>query len=309
MSSIWVYPGQGAQKANMLHDLPQQAVVKYHIEQACDVLQQNVLLLDQPEALQSTYSVQLCLYIAGVISSALLQQQGVQPDYVAGLSIGAWAAATVAGVISFDDGLKLVAKRGDLMQQAYPQGYGMTAIIGAEASKVEHWISAVHQQHSDVYLANINAANQIVISGSFAAMQQVAELAHQGGAIAKKLQVSVPSHCILLQKQAEELANYMQNTVSHHPMIHYLSGTSARLIRSNTQIMDDLAFNMSRRIHWENTVQAAWERGIRLQIEALPGTVLTSLAASVFKEGTVLSFQNTQLESLIIAMQQACNAA
>ncbi|MEC8568267.1 MAG: malonate decarboxylase subunit epsilon, partial [Pseudomonadota bacterium] len=80
--------------------------------------------------------------------------------------------------------------------------------------------------------------------------------------------------------------------------------TSARLLRTDTQIIDDLVFNMSRMIDWHNTVQAAWERGARLQIEALPGTVLTGLARKVFKEGTLLSFQNTQLENLIMAMQK-----
>ena len=304
MSSIWVYPGQGAQKANMLHDLPQHPLVNQYLEQASDVLKENVMLLDQAEALKSTYSVQLCLYIAGVVSSALLQEQGFQPKFVAGLSIGAWAAATVANVIQFEDGVRLVAKRGQLMQQAYPSGYGMTAIIGADRSQVENWISEAHEQDAEVFIANLNAENQIVISGSLEAMQRVASLANQQGAITKKVEISVPSHCVLLEKQAQQLAGFVEGINSQQPTIQYLSGTSARLLRTDTQIIDDLVFNMSRMIDWHNTVQAAWERGARLQIEALPGTVLTGLARKVFKEGTLLSFQNTQLESLIMSMQK-----
>lgn len=72
MSSIWVYPGQGAQKINMLHELPIHKLVKQYLEQASDVLKQDVLLLDQPENLRSNYAVQLCLYLSGIISSALL---------------------------------------------------------------------------------------------------------------------------------------------------------------------------------------------------------------------------------------------
>ncbi len=304
MNSIWVYPGQGAQKINMLHELPIHILVKQYLEQASDVLKQDVLLLDQPENLRSNYAVQLCLYLSGIISSALLTEQNIYPDYVAGLSIGAWAAATVAGVISFEDGLKLVARRGELMQQAYPQGYGMTAVIGTDRMRVEQWISQVRIKTPDIYIANINASNQIVISGSEEAMQQVSSLARLDGAIVKRLAVSVPSHCILLEPQARQLYIDIKGVASAQPKIKYLSGTSARLLRTDVQILDDLTFNMSRMIDWESTVQAAWERGVRLHIEALPGTVLTGLARKIFKEGSVLCFQNTQLDSLITAMQK-----
>ena len=304
MSSIWVYPGQGAQKINMLHELPTHKLVKQYLEQASDVLKQDVLLLDQPENLRSNYAVQLCLYLSGIISSALLTEQNIYPDYVAGLSIGAWAAATVAGVISFEDGLKLVARRGELMQQAYPQGYGMTAVIGTDRMRVEQWISQVRIETPDIYIANINASNQIVISGSEEAMQQVSSLARLDGAIVKRLAVSVPSHCILLEPQARQLNIDVKGVASAQPKIKYLSGTSARLLRTDVQILNDLTFNMSRMIDWESTVQAAWERGVRLHIEALPGTVLTGLARKIFKEGSVLCFQNTQLDSLITVMQK-----
>lgn len=304
MSSIWVYPGQGAQKVNMLRDLPQTALVQHYLEQAADLLQQDVLLLDQPEALQSTYAVQLCLFISGVVSSALLFEQGVKPNYVAGLSIGAWAAATVAGVLDFEDGLKLVAQRGRLMQHAYPSGYGMTALIGIDQSEVKRWVNTVYLHRQDVFIANLNAANQIVISGSNTAMQQVAAIAKQHGAVAKRLAISVPSHCPLLDVQAQQLAQQVACVTAQQPNIHYLSGTSARLLLKKEQVIDDITFNMCRRIDWESTVQSAWERGVRLQIEALPGTVLTGLARKTFKEGTVLSFQGTRLDSLVAAMQQ-----
>jgi len=288
----------------MLHELPIHKLVKQYLEQASDVLKQDVLLLDQPENLRSNYAVQLCLYLSGIISSALLTEQNIYPDYVAGLSIGAWAAATVAGVISFEDGLKLVARRGELMQQAYPQGYGMTAVIGTDRMRVEQWISQVRIETPDIYIANINASNQIVISGSDEAMQQVSSLACLDGAIVKRLAVSVPSHCILLEPQARQLNIDVKGVASAQPKIKYLSGTSARLLQTDAQILDDLTFNMSRMIDWESTVQAAWERGVRLHIEALPGTVLTGLARKIFKEGSVLCFQNTQLDSLITAMQK-----
>ncbi|MEG1273358.1 MAG: malonate decarboxylase subunit epsilon [Acinetobacter sp.] len=304
MSTMWVYPGQGAQKVNMLHDLPEHPLVRHYLERASVALQCDVLTLDQPEALRSTEAVQLCLYLAGYISSSILLDEQVQPEYVAGLSIGAWTAAAVAGVYSFEQGLQLVSLRGRLMQEAYPSGYGMTAIMNADKSQVTRWVAEVYQQIGKVYLANINTANQIVISGLEQAMQQVVDIAKNQGATAKKLNVSVPSHCELLDEQAEQLVQAMEKIPLNSAKFKYLSGTSARLIHASEQIKHDLIFNMCRTIDWESTVQAAWERGVRLQIEVLPGSVLTGLARKVFKEGSVLSFQTTRRDSLIVAMRQ-----
>lgn len=305
MASIWVYPGQGVQRSNMLHDLPQTALVNEYFERASDVLKEDVLMLDSSVALQSTRAVQLCLLISGVVSSAILTAENLKPDYVAGLSIGAWSAAVVAGVLTYEDAIRLVAYRGELMQNAYPTGYGMTALIGADLAAVETWVKQIYEITPQVFVANINAHNQIVISGSHDAMQQVAILAKQQGVVAKKLDVSVPSHCELLDRQAEQLAASMEGVTLKQPKIRYLSGTTARTLSKSEQIGDDLAFNMSRTVDWESTLQAAWERGVRLQIEALPGTVLTALARRIFKEGTVLSFQGTRLDSIQIEMQNS----
>ena len=143
-----------------------------------------------------------------------------------------------------------------------------------------------------------------MISGSEQAMEQVVEIAKNQGAIAKKLNVSVPSHCELLDEQAQQLVQAMENIALYPAKFKYLSGTSARLVHATEQIKQDLIFNMCRTIDWESTVQVAWERGVRLQIEGLPGSVLTGLARKVFKEGSVLSFQTTRRDSLIVAMRQ-----
>ena len=304
MSTILVFPGQGAQKVNMLHDLPQTALVRDYIARASEVLTQDVLHLDQAEALKSTYAVQLCLYIAGVISAEILAEQQLKPDYVAGLSIGAWAAAAVAKVFSFEDGIKLVARRASLMQMAYPYGYGMTALIGADKAIVSQWVADVYAQTADVFVGNINAANQIVIAGSVVAMEKVMNAARKHGVMAKRLNVSVPSHCELLLPQAQMLEVDVQKIKIVPPQIPYLSGTTARLLMKQDQIMEDLTFNMSRMIDWESTVQSAWERGVRLQIEAWPGNVLTGLAKKTLTEGTVMSFQGTRLDTLIFEMHR-----
>jgi malonate decarboxylase epsilon subunit len=294
VSSLLVFPGQGAQQPGMLRRVPGETLTE-----ASDVLGEDVSLLDSPEALHSTRAVQLCLLIAGVAASRQLLQGESAADYVAGLSIGAYPAAVVAGALRFSDALHLVSLRGELMQQAYPQGYGMTAIIGLQLATVEILLAQVHSAESPVYLANINADNQVVIAGSDKAMQAVAELARSRGAgLAKRLAVSVPSHCPLLEAPAQTLAEAFARVELKTPKIAYLSGSRARPLIKPDALRDDLAFNMCRVVDWRGTVQSAYERGVRLQIELPPAAVLTGLARRVFESGTVTAFDSARLDTL-----------
>jgi malonate decarboxylase epsilon subunit len=291
VSSLLVFPGQGAQQPGMLHGLPRETLIE-----ASEVLGEDALLLDSAEALKSTRAVQLCLLIAGVAAS---RQLAMAPDYVAGLSIGAYPAAVVAGALSFSDALRLVRLRGELMQQAYPQGYGMTAILGLELATVEGLLAQVHSVDRPVYLANINADNQVVIAGSDGAMEAVAQLARSRGAgLAKRLAVSVPSHCPLLDAPAKTLAEAFASVQLKTPTLGYLSGSRARPVINIDALRDDLAFNMCRVVDWRGTVQSAYERGVRLQIELPPGAVLTGLARRVFEQGTVIAFDGARLDTL-----------
>ncbi|MEE4227108.1 malonate decarboxylase subunit epsilon [Pseudomonas viridiflava] len=300
MSSFWVFPGQGAQQANMLHQLPDDPVVRDCLRDASTALGEDVMALDTVQALQSTRAVQLCLLIAGVACARLLQARECKPDYVAGLSIGAYPAAVIAGALAFDDAVRLVALRGELMQSAYPEGYGMTAVIGLDQAQVEAMIAQVHQAGMPVFLANINADNQLVIAGSAEAMRQVGQLAKAAGAAAiKRLAVSVPSHCSLLEAPAQTLADAFARVEVSKPNVRYLSGSTARPVMDAEKLRDDLAFNMCRVVDWRSTVETAYERGVRLQIELPPGAVLTGLARRVFDQGTAVAFQAARLDSLI----------
>ncbi|MEX6678807.1 malonate decarboxylase subunit epsilon [Pseudomonas sp. W2Oct36] len=299
MSSFWAFPGQGAQQPGMLHGLPEHPLVEQCLAEASAALSEDVLTLDTAPALQSTRAVQLCLLIAGVACARVLMADGNSPDMVAGLSIGAYPAAVIAGALDFSDAVRLVALRGELMQSAYPQGYGMTALIGLDQLTVEALVARIHSVESPVYLANINADNQFVIAGRDEAMTAVAALAkEQGAAAAKRLAVSVPSHCELLAEPARALAEAFSRVAVKAPTLKYLSGSTARPMLSADKVRDDLAFNMCRVIDWRSTVQTAYERGARLHIELPPGTVLTGLARRVFDQGSAVAFQGARLDTL-----------
>ena len=300
MSSLFAFPGQGAQQAGMLHRLPEGSTAL--LEEASDSLGEQVLALDSQAALQSTRAVQLCLLLAGVAWARWLMQRSPAPDYVAGLSIGAYPAAVAAGALGFADAVQLVALRGELMQRAYPQGYGMTAVSGLDLASVERLLAEVG---GEVYLANLNSDNQIVIAGRDTAMAEVAAKARsRGQGVARRLAVSVPSHCRLLDRPAAELAEAFANVALRRPRITYLSGSSARPIFDPQRLRDDLAGNMARLVDWRATLRTAYERGVRLHLEIPPGSVLSGLARPVFEQGRVLAIEGTRPDTLDALLRQ-----
>lgn len=287
MKILFTFPGQGTQRAGMLQKLPQDSDVMARVR---TILGDEAGSLDSPEALKHTRAVQLCLLIAGVAWAQELERSGVQPDMVCGLSIGAFPAAVAAGVLGFEDALRLVALRGDLMEQAYPQGYGLTAIMGLQLAEVEALVDG-----SGTYIANINAEQQIVIAGRDEDMAKVAERARAAGAQkARRLAVSVPSHCELLREPAQKLKQAFDGVTLHRPRCTYLSGSTARVLWQPEHIAEDLALNMSRTVRWRDAMVAANERDVRLAIEMPPGSVLSGLTRQAFREGiTVCREQNS----------------
>ncbi|QXH53940.1 malonate decarboxylase subunit epsilon [Pseudomonas fakonensis] len=292
MSSLFAFPGQGAQQPGMLHALP--AGAECLLEEASDTLGEAVLALDTADALQGTRAVQLCLLLAGVAWARWLLQRSPAPDYVAGLSIGAYPAAVVADALDFADAVRLVALRGELMQRAYPQGYGMTALSGLDLAGVEQLLAEVP---GEAFVANLNSDNQIVIAGSDSAMAEVARRA-QGRGVARRLAISVPSHCRLLNGAAAELAAAFEPVQLRRPGITWLSGTRARPVHDPVQLKDDLAWNMARVVDWRGLLRTAFERGVRLQVELPPGSVLSGLARPVLEQGRVVALESTRADTV-----------
>ncbi|MGY4527586.1 malonate decarboxylase subunit epsilon [Pseudomonas sp. UBA4617] len=300
MSSLFAFPGQGAQQVGMLQRLPEGA--GRLLEEASDILGQQALALDSQQSLQTTRAVQLCLLLAGVAWARWLMQRSPAPDYVAGLSIGAYPAAVTAGALDFADAVRLVALRGELMQRAYPQGYGMTALSGLDLAGVERLLMTVG---GEVYVANLNSDTQIVIAGSDSAMAAVADQARRlGQGMARRLAVSVPSHCPLLAGPAAELARAFATVELRHPRIRYLSGSSARPVCDPQHLRDDLAGNMARLVDWRGTLRNAYERGVRLHLEMPPGSVLSGLARPVFVQGRVMTVEGSRWDSLDALLRQ-----
>ncbi|EMU1129166.1 TPA: malonate decarboxylase subunit epsilon [Citrobacter koseri] len=287
MKILFTFPGQGTQHAGMLQNLP-----GTELALAREVLGAEANTLDTPDVLQHTRAVQLALLIAGVAWARELERRGVAPDIVSGLSIGAYPAAVIAGALEFTDALTLVALRGDLMEQAYPHGYGLTAIMGLTLPQVESLVAG-----SGTFIANLNAETQIVIAGSDEAMADVAKRAlDKGASKAHRLAVSVPSHCALLAEPAQRLVEAFRHVTLSRPRCAYLSGSTGRVLWQPERIADDLAMNMARTVRWQDAAISANEREARLAIEMPPGGVLTCLTRQAEWEGESVSLERSGVD-------------
>jgi malonate decarboxylase epsilon subunit len=307
MSVLFTFPGQGAQKTGMLHALPAHPETARTLAEASAALGRDVLPLDGAAALRSTIAVQLSLLVAGVATARVLAAHGAPPQMVAGLSIGAWPAAVVAGVLAFEDAVRLVELRGRLMEDAYPAGYGMTAIGGLTRQQLEPLLAQVHGPQTPAYLANLNAPRQLVVAGSVTALDAVAALAlAHGAARAERLAVPVPSHCPLLDAQARMLARACDGIARHRPSITYISSSAARALFDGDRIMADLAANMARPVLWADTLRHAWERGARAALEMPSGSVLTRLAREAdFSAGIALCVDGNRLDTIVQVVRES----
>jgi len=289
----FLFPGQGEQYEGMLHALSDHPAARSTMQEANAVLGKDSYLLDSKTALQSTVSAQLCIFIAGVAFARVMESEGAMPDAVAGLSVGAFAAAVTAGVVDFAALLPVIHLRAEMMESAFPVGYGLSVILGC------------HSANDPVYLANLNGPRQFVIAGSVRGQNQVLQKAKALGAgKAEPLPVTTPSHCPLLKGVSHKLLNAISDIQFRQPRIPYVSNRNARLLRSAQAILEDVATNVEYPVYWYDSMTILYEQGVRLFVEAPPGQSLSKLVVESLPECRALAFQLTPLRSLLYRMAQ-----
>ena len=279
MSVAFVFPGQGSQSPGMLHNLIDHPAVVHTLDEISEVLHSDVRSLDSEQGLRSDVSVQLSLLAAGVATARALMEQDVRPAAASGLSVGAFAAAVTAGVLSLQDAVELVKLRAVQMIRLYPDSYGLSAIAGLNESQVTKIVQAVTSVQNPVFVGNINAPRQIVIAGSNVAMDQVLDEARrQGASKAVRLHVSVPSHCPLLRPVADLLEREMSAMNLRNPQLIYVGNVTARAMRTKELVARDLVNNIAYGVRWHDATTVLKELGCGLFFEMPPGHVLSDLA-------------------------------
>ncbi|MFE5429413.1 ACP S-malonyltransferase [Peribacillus simplex] len=306
MKVAFLFPGQGSQKPGLLNELPDSNAIKEVLKEASETLNENVYNHHSKEALCSTKSVQISLLTAGFAGFKELVADGIIPDFVAGHSVGGFSAAVAAGVIEFKDALNIVRLRAELMERAYPQGYGMGVVIGMAADTLHSLVSQYFDEKFPVFVSNKNAPDQITLSGALSGIKIILNEAKVNGArSASLLNVSTPSHCPLLSSVSQELGEALDDIPFHRPLIPYVSNRGARLLFKPDDIRVDLAESISSPVQWHDASTVLYENGTRLFIEMPPGNVLSRLAAKGFPEARAMSIsENGYDDCLFIAKRE-----
>ncbi|WEV36375.1 acyltransferase domain-containing protein [Lactobacillus sp. ESL0677] len=276
MRALWLFPGQGSQFAGMLaHVTPE---LKEHVEQLL-----GLKLVDTAEGYHDTVQLQVSIALIQVDQINQLFAAGNKPDLVAGHSLGAFAAAYAAGSIKQDDLFRVVNHRASLMQNAYPNGYGMGVVVGLTRRQLAPLVAQINSPVSPVFLSNQNAANQTCISGKLTAIDQVLQLAKQNGAvIAKRLRVPVPSHSPLMQQVAEQLEQEFAQIRIAKPHCRYLTNYSGRSVRQAKFVATDLINNLIYPVYFEDMINVARDYQPEVIVNFAPGTPFKTILHQTF---------------------------
>jgi malonate decarboxylase epsilon subunit len=305
MSIAFLFPGQGSQFPGMLHQLIDHPEVERTLAEVSSALHTDVRDIDSEEALDSTVSVQIALITAGVATARALIQNRVEAAVVCGLSVGAFAAAVVADVLSLKDAVELVELRAERMAKLYPTGYGLSAIVGLNEPQVLKIVQAATSDREPVFVANINAPRQIVIAGSDPGMDRVLDQARgQGATKAERLHVSVPSHCPLLQPVADRLQPRLSLVQLRNPKMIYVGNINARAMRTADLVASDLANNIAHGVRWHDATTVAKELGCNIFLEMPPGHVLSDLAKENLPGVSAFAVERDSLARVLRFAQQ-----
>lgn len=185
------------------------------------------------------------------------------------------------------------------MENAYPSGYGMGAIVGLSETRVSDIIKEIHSQK--VYFANINTNNQIVLTGSISGIKIAFDMAKSIGCESTKiLKVSVPSHCELSNNVSNKLYKELNKVNINRPSIPYVGNYTSRVLLNKSQILGELYKEVSNPVLWYDSCTLMYEFGTKLFIELSPGQVLTNISSRLFPEYRSISMAHTDMESALI---------
>lgn len=287
----YVFPGQGAQFTGMGKDLYDNSSLAQELfQQANQILGfdiTKIMFEGTAEDLKQTNVTQPAVFLHSVILAKVLGDQ-FKPEMVAGHSLGELSALTAIGVLSFEDGLKLVAKRADAMQKACELQAGtMAAVLGLEDSLVEEICATIQ---GDVVAANYNCPGQLVISGELEAVKAACALATEKGAKrALLLPVGGAFHSPLMAPAKDELAAAIQNTVFNEPSCPVYQNVVAKAVNSASAIKENLIAQLTGAVKWTQCTQAMIADGAVDFVEVGPGKVLQGLVKKIDRSANVTS--------------------
>ena len=280
----FIFPGQGSQKLGMLSELATSfPIIRSTFQEASEAIGVDLWEITQVDSkgiLSKTEITQPVLLSASVaIWRAWITLTDVKPAVLAGHSLGEYSALVCSEALSFEEAVSLVHFRGCAMQNAVPKGQGkMAAILGLTEGIVQELCDKAQELSGLVAPANINAENQIVISGEASAVELTIELCKNAGAKrALPLEVSVPSHCELMRNAAGELEERLEFIELKNPKIDVVQNVDGEIQTAAPVIKSNLVKQLYMPVRWTDCVERVYGLGCNHILECGPGRVLTGL--------------------------------
>lgn len=309
----FVFPGQGSQYVGMgklLYDSSPAAQQVF--EQADTILgfSLSTLCFEGPQAeLDDTINAQPAILTVSIACLAALKERlgplgyMLVPSLVAGHSLGEFTALVVAGVLDFEDALKLVRERGRLMKETGEQHPGgMAAVIGLDEATLEEVVQQA-QTAGVVALANANSPGQTVLSGELAALQRAMELAKERGArMVQQLAVSIASHSPVMQNASQHFSSLINQINLRPPQVPLIANISAQALTTVEELRAELSDQLTRPVQWTRSVQEMMEQGIDTFVEIGPKQVLSGLIKRISRDAKPITLSESEVVKLVLEL-------
>lgn len=293
--TAFIFPGQGAQYCGMGKDFFEAwdtARKVYRMAEEATGIDVAELCFTENDRLDITEYTQIAMLATETAILKVLEEKGIAADCAAGLSLGEYGALAAAEVMELPELFRLIRCRGIFMQEAYPVGGAMAAVLGLDADTIRR---VCQETAGTVSIANDNCPGQIVITGEAQAVQSACEALQEVGAKrCVPLKVSGPFHSALLSGAGEKLAAELEKVQVKDPKIPYLSNAEADYVRDSAPVKELLARQVSSTVRWRETMERMLADGVDTFIEIGPGRTLAGFLKKMSRDAKVLNVAKTE---------------